>query len=124
MNPIFQKIKETNCDAISFLPCMDEKGKELQTAVQGLTYNEKGDNINSNSMGDYYDIITFGEVDGEFVNKEQFQAILVCPYTYGEKMFKEGYFGFIGRKTTTSDEVLGIFEKAINKLFEVEDEQV
>ena len=109
-------MKEQQCDAISFLPKVTEtkKGEIVETMIQGLNYNDKGEPINSSEMGYMYDIILFQEGEYDFINKEHFQAILVCPYTYAERLVKEGHFGYIGKVTTTSDEVFNLFNNAID----------
>lgn len=125
LGPVFKQMKEKQCDAISFLPVVvDEKEETLETAVQGMNYNDKGELISATEMGSFYDIILFQDDGEKFINKEHFQAILVCPYTYSERMMKEGFFGFIGRKTTTSDEIFNIFDNAINTLIGEDDEQI
>lgn len=116
MGPVFKQMKEQQCDAISFLPKVTQtkKGEIVETMIQGLNYKEKGEPINNTEMGYFYDIILFQETEDDFVNKEHFEAILVCPYTYAERLIKEGHFGYIGKKTTTSDEVFNLFNKAID----------
>lgn len=118
MGPVFKQMKESQCDAISFLPTVTQtrKGEIIETTIQGLNYKDKGEPINSSEMGFFYDIILFQEGKDDFINKEHFQAILVCPYTFTEKMMKDGFFGFIGKKTTTSDEVFNLFNNAIDSV--------
>ena len=113
MNPTFKKMKEANVDAITFVPSPDNND---ETVIHGLTYTEKGETIGASSMGDLFDIILFRENEETFYDNEQFEAILVCPYTYGEKMMNDGHFGMIARKTTTSKVVVEPFRKSINEL--------
>jgi len=113
MNPTFRRMKDENCDAITFLP--DPKNNE-DTLIQGLQYVEKGNTIGSSTLGDSFDIILFREDEETLYDNEQFQAILVCPYTYSEKMMNDGHFGMIARRTTTSSIVVEPFRKSINEL--------
>lgn len=113
MNPTFKKMKDSNCDAICFLP--DSKDPE-NMVLQGLTYKEKGDNIGGSVMGHSYDIITFRQTGGEYHSKDHFDAILVCPYTYSDKLVNEGYFGIIAKKTTTSDNMVNLILQRIDDL--------
>ena len=113
MNPTFKKMKEANCDAITFVPNPENN---VETVIHGLSYVDKGDTIGSSSMGDLFDIILFRENEETFYDNEQFQAILVCPYTYSEKMMEDGHFGMIARKTTTSAEIVEPFRQKINEL--------
>lgn len=113
MNPTFKKMKEAACDAICFLP--DSESVE-NIVIQGLTYKEKGDIIESSVMGDSYDIITFRQTDGEFHSKDHFDAILVCPYTYGDKLMSEGYYGVVAKRTTTSSDMVNLILQRIDDL--------
>lgn len=113
MNATFKKLKEEKCDAITFVP---NPGNNDETIVTGLTYREKGETIGSSSMGDLFEIILFSENEEEFYDNDQFQAILVCPYTFSERMMNAGHFGMIARKTTTSDIIVEPFRNNINKL--------
>jgi hypothetical protein len=106
-------MKEANVDAITFVPNPEN---ETETVIHGLTYNEKGETIGASSMGDLFDIILFRENEETFYDNEQFEAILVCPYTYSEKMMKDGHFGMIARKTTTSGVIVEPFRHKINEL--------
>jgi hypothetical protein len=92
-----------------------------QTVIHGLTYVENGDNIGSSTMGNSYDIVTFRESDEGFYDKEHYQAILVCPYTYSEKVMKDGLFGIIAKRTTTSEDVLNLYLNKIDYLIGDED---
>lgn len=113
MHETFRKMKSELCDAITFLPSTETEG---ETVIQGLTYKEKGETIGSSSIGDLFDIILFREGPDEYYDNEQFQAILVCPYTYSEKIMRDGHFGMIARKTTTSNTVVEPFRTSINTL--------
>lgn len=124
LGPIFKQMKEKQCDAISFLPVIVGNDDDVNTTIQGMNYNTLGEPISASEMGGFYDIILFQDDGENFINKEHFQAILVCPYTYSERMMKDGFFGFIGRKTTTSHEIFSIFDNAINTLIGDSDEQI
>lgn len=113
MHPTFKKIKEENCDAITFLPNSDNPN---DTQISGLVYKVRGDSVGASTLGDLFDIILFRENEEEYYGNEQFEAILVCPYTYSEKMMNDGHFGMIARKTTTSKEVVEPFRLRINEL--------
>jgi len=100
----FSLIKAQECDAILILPATDKPG---ETSIQGLTYKEPGDKIGGSELGDLFDIVSFRQTgDEEFDDLEHFQAILVCPYTYSEKMFEDGFLGLIARVTTTSKDMV------------------
>jgi hypothetical protein len=103
MHPTFKRIKEAECDAILFLPDIENTD---ETTIQGLTYKERGDTIGHSELGNLYDILTFKQTgESSFSHKDHFRAILVCPYTYTEKLLKEGYLGMVSLVTTTSQEM-------------------
>jgi hypothetical protein len=103
MLKVFEEIKERGCDAISFFPNPDN---HEDVVIQGLIYKEKSEPIGGSSLGNSYDIVTFRREGDDFTNKDYFEAILACPYTYGNNLLKAGYFGFIAKKTTTSKELI------------------
>jgi hypothetical protein len=117
MLKVFEEIKQRGCDAISFFPNPDNYE---DVVIQGLIYKEKSESIGGSSMGDSYDIVTFRKNGDDFSNKDHYEAILVCPYTYGNKLLKEGYFGFIAKKTTTSKELLDYVMVNVDALIESE----
>ena len=116
MKQPFNLIKEQKCDAILILPNIENKN---ETSIQGLTYKEPGDKIGGSQLGDLFDIVSFRQTgDGEFGDADHFQAILVCPYTYSEKMFNDGYLGLVARATTTSQDMVERVSMRIGELIE------
>lgn len=116
MKQPFNLIKEQKCDAILILPSIENKN---ETSIQGLTYKEPGDKIGGSQLGDLYDIVSFRQTgDEDFGDSDHFQAILVCPYTYSEKMFNEGYLGLVARATTTSQDMVERVSMRIGELIE------
>jgi hypothetical protein len=99
----FEEIRQLECDAISFFP--NPKDYD-DVVIQGLKYKEKNESIGGSSVGDSYDIVTFRKDGDDFSDKDHFEAILACPYTYGDNLLKAGFFGFIAKKTTNSNELL------------------
>lgn len=111
MQEIFKRIKDNNCHAITILPSVEE-GKE--SIIQGLVYNEQGEKIGGSSMGDMFHITMFRDSEEGFTDKESFEAILVCPYTYSEKLMKDGWFGMIAMKTSTSQDIIDKFNMLVD----------
>ena len=118
MKSPFLEIKNNKCDAICFFPSSENLE---QTVVHGLTYVEAGDSIGASTLGNSYDIVTFRESDDGFYDKEHYQAILVCPYTYSEKVLSDGFYGIVAKRTTTSEDVLNLFMNKIDFLIGDED---
>lgn len=113
MNETFTKIKDNSCDAITFVP---NPSNHSETVITGIVYHDAGEKIGGSSLGDSYDITLFQEGEDTFFDNEQFEAVLVCPYTFSEKMFKDGRFGMIARKTTTSNTIVLPFRERLNML--------
>jgi hypothetical protein len=112
----FKRIKEEKCDAILIMPSTTDPD---ETTIQGLTYKQPGDKIGGSSMGDLYDILTFKQTgENSFGFQDHFQAILVCPYTYTEKLFNEGNLGLVARVTTTSQDMVSRISRHIGELIE------
>ena len=105
------KIKEKKCDAFSFLPG-DHTNKNRIT-IQGISYIEPGETLEGSPIGDIYDILLFEEGANGYHNYDEFEAILTCPYTYGDGIYKNDFYGLIAKKTTTSKEVVDLFRKEI-----------
>jgi len=110
-----KKAKESNCDALIFIPNKDN----TEVTIAGLQYNEKGESIKG-GCGDLYSILLFQGEQGNYHSFEEFQAVLVCPFTYCNRMFKESYFGVIAKATTTSDGVLNLIRNDLIKEFNLE----
>jgi hypothetical protein len=117
MLQIFEEIKQRGCDAISFFPNPDDNSDVI---IQGLLYKEAGESIGGGSHGNSYDIVTFKKRGNDFTDKDHFEAVLVCPYTYSEKLLKDGYFGFVAKKTTTSKELVDYVMVNVDALVESE----
>lgn len=100
MIEIPKALKEEPFDAFFFLPGEKEDTIHLESA----TYKDAGEKVGGSSMGDGYHIILFREAeDGELVDIEQFDAVLIDPATYITRMLGIDWFGIIARMTTTSD---------------------
>lgn len=113
MNEAFTKIKDNSCDAITFVP---NPSNHNETVITGIVYHDAGEKVGGSTLGNSYDITLFREGENTFYDNEQFEAVLVCPYTFSEKMFKDGHFGMIARKTTTSNTIVVPFRERLNML--------
>ena len=121
MKKVFDEIKKAECHAITFLP--SDKPEE-ETVIQGLHYKEHGKKIETESdLGDLYDIIIFRRDNKGYSDLEQFEAILVCPFTYSDRMYNGKYFGVVAKKTTSSGEVVKSLLEKINELVHGESDE-
>jgi hypothetical protein len=93
-------LKEEPFDTFFFLPGEEEDSIHLESAM----YKNAGEKRGGSAMGDGYHIIIFRESeDGELVDVEQFNAVLVDPATYITRMLSIDWFGIVARMTTTSE---------------------
>lgn len=103
MIEIPKALKEEPFDTFFFLPGEKEDTIHLESA----TYKEPGEKVGGSKMGDEYHIILFREAeDGELVDVEQFNAVLIDPVTYITRMLGIEWFGIISRMTTTSEKFI------------------
>ena len=102
MQDFMKPLKSEKFDFLTFLAGEKQDSIELI----GTTYAEPGEPVDTGIMGESYHIILFRE-DKEDKNKydpniDCFDAVLVEPLEYVSGMIKNGWFGIIARKTTTS----------------------
>lgn len=112
MIEIPKALKDEPFDAFFFLPGEKEDTIHLESA----TYKDSGEKLGGSAMGDSYHIILFREAeDGELVDVEQFNAVLVDPITYLSRMLSINWFGVVARMTTTSNNFIqNTFDKLTN----------
>ena len=111
IDPLILKLREMNeYDAVLFLP--DPEGEDNQLKVHISKYKNPGEKVGGSSMGDLFDIIIFRiNEDYDLIDLERFDGILVDAREYISRMIKEDWYGYICRKTTTS-------EKVANEIFD------
>jgi len=113
MIEIPKTLKEEPFDAFFFLPGEESDTIHLESAL----YKHAGEKLGGSSLGDGYHIILFQEdEEGELVNVEQFNAVLIDPATYITRMLEIDWFGIIARMTTTSNTFI---QNTFDKLIEV-----
>jgi hypothetical protein len=99
MLPFLEELREENFDCISFLP-----GKHIgELNIEGGTYLDKGEEITGN-MGCVYHISLFKQKKDLSIEMDHFDSILIDPLVYISHIIKSGFFGFVSKKTTTSEE--------------------
>lgn len=110
-----KRVKESNCDALVFIPSNNEK----EATISGLKYKENGELLKG-GCGNLYTIILFKGEKDNYHSFEEFDAVLVCPFTYCNNMFKEAYYGVIAKMTSTSGEVIDMIRSDLKKEFNLE----
>lgn len=99
MLPFLEALKGEDLDHMSFLPGKEEGSIDVSAG----TYHERGEPITGN-MGNFYHINIFKESRDSNVYFDTFEAVLSDPLIYMSHIIPSGFFGFISKKTTTSDE--------------------
>lgn len=99
MLPYLQEMKDSDYDIFSFMP--GEEDGELQ--IEGGTYIEKGEEV-MGTLGNVYHITIFKEKKDETFDFDNFEAVL-DPLEYMSHIIPSGFFGFISKKTSTSDDL-------------------
>jgi hypothetical protein len=96
---IKEMLNESKYDGIMFVPSPSGEGWHIES----FEYKNPGQKLGGSSLGDEYEIILFTEDDEGTNNEELFSAILIDPLEYVVRMIKIGYYGIVGKKTTTSE---------------------
>ena len=112
---ILDEIGNVKYDFITFL----SGEKKDSIAIMASDYNEAGEPVDGSAMGEMYHIMLFRdhkEDEEKYDDVDCFEAILVSPSEYIARLIPAGFYGVVGRKTTTSGK---IFEKLIAKTMEM-----
>ena len=99
MLAFLEELREENFDCISFLPG-EEEG---QLNIEGGTYIDKGEEI-MGGMGNRYHISIFKQKEDFTLDFDSFEATLSDPLVYISHIIKSGFYGFVSKKTTASEE--------------------
>jgi len=112
---VLKKAKASNCDALVFIPNKTDEN----VSIAGLQYSESGEVV-TGGCGDLYNIILFRGDKDKYHSYEEFEAVLVCPFTYCNRIFKESYYGIIAKITSTSKETIDLLRSDLIKEFNLE----
>jgi hypothetical protein len=98
---IIKSMFESGVDGVTFFPKndweMDLRGFEYQTKSKYVV----GD------LGHYYHIMLYkADIDGEIIDKDNFEAILTDPYVYVDNLIKSGFYGVVVKKTKKSPKLM------------------
>lgn len=95
-----RELAKTPYDGFIFSPHPE---KEHHTHIESFCYHDPGEGLGAVEMGKNYEIMFLEPEDDEMVVEDRFCAILSDPVVYLHHLVKSGFYGIIGRKTTTSD---------------------
>lgn len=94
-----QKLAETPYDGFIFSPHPE---KEHHTHIESFCYHDPGEAIGGAEYGKNYEILFLEPDEDDMIIDDRFTAILWDPVVYLEHLVNSGFYGIIGRKTTTS----------------------
>ena len=97
-----RKLAETPYDGFIFSPHPE---KENHTHIESFSYVTPGEAVKGSDMGSKYEILFLepSEEYDDMILEDRFVAILSDPVIYLHHLVTSGFFGIIGKKTTTSD---------------------
>lgn len=103
MLDFLKSMKKDKFDAFFFMP-----GPEEDTVkVEGAAYRTPGEPVEYSDIGNMYHIILFKEdTEGNIVDPDMFEAILIEPLEYVSRMITCEFYGLVAKKTTTSSEFI------------------
>ena len=107
-----EEIKKAKHDFITFL----SGDKKDSIVIMASDYNKPGKSVSASTLGEMYHIVLFRDhkTDKEkYDNVDSFEAILVEPCEYISRLIPCGFYGIIGRKTTTSKK---LFKKLLDNV--------
>ena len=112
------KISE-NVDGISFYR-VDEKNIK----IEGFEIKELGIKNPGSTMGDLYDIVIFADNTIKPFLPERFQAILISPIDYVNRMIENGFLGTVVKSTDKSEEFVDtLYDRIVNEYKQHEETQ-
>ena len=105
MLEFLKPLSKQKYDCVTFFQS-DKKG---QIRVEGQLYQNPGEKMAGNSIGDMWHIILYrdSEVDeSKYADLDYFDAIVGDPLEYISTLIPHGFYGLVARKTTTSNEFI------------------
>jgi hypothetical protein len=97
-----EEMKKCKYDVLFFLPGTEEETIHLEQQV----YKKPGKKLDGSALGDSYHIVLFKIRESEMVDLDNFDAILIDPFTYISQLIPQNWYGFVAKKTTTSNKFL------------------
>ena len=99
MREFLQQLKNNDFDGVNFY-----RNEDGDLEFSQFQFKEPGEKIGGTELGDYFDIIIVQEDPPKM--PERFQAILISPIDYVDRMAEVGFYGVVTKFTTTSKEIM------------------
>jgi hypothetical protein len=112
---VMKNLKNEKYDFITFL----SGEKKNQVDIMASDYNNPGESVGGSAMGESYHIILFRDHKTDkdkYDDLDVFEAILVDPSEYITQLIPQGWYGIVGRKTTTSQDIMTRLVDNFNEL--------
>jgi hypothetical protein len=97
-----EEMKKCKYDVLFFLPGSKHETIHLEQQV----YKKPGKKLDGSVLGDAYHIVLFKLEEDEMVDLDNFDAILIDPFTYIGQLIPQNWYGLVAKKTTTSKKFL------------------
>lgn len=97
-----EEMKKCKFDVMFFLPGEKQETIHLEQQV----YKKPGKKLDGSVLGDAYHIVLFKIRESEMVDLDNFDAILIDPFTYISQLIPQNWYGLVAKKTTTSKKFL------------------
>ncbi len=97
-----EEMKKCKYDVLFFLPGSKHETIHLKQQV----YKKPGKKLDGSVLGDAYHIVLFKLEEDEMVDLDNFDAILIDPFTYIGQLIPQNWYGLVAKKTTTSKKFL------------------
>ena len=99
MREFLQQLKNNDFDGINFY-----RNEDGDLEFSQFQFKDPGEKIGGTELGDCFDIIIVQEDPPKM--PERFQAILISPIDYVDRMAEVGFYGVVTKFTTTSKEIM------------------
>ncbi len=113
MSEVIKFIQE-NANQNCFIFYFNEDGEVKENLIRCSEYKDPGIKLPGSSLGDLYEIIV---VSAKKKEVERFQAILISPAVYINRMLNDGFWGAVGNATTSSKKIFDELEEGILEKF-------
>lgn len=99
MREFLQQLKNNDFDGVNFY-----RNEDGDLEFSQFQFKDPGEKIGGTKLGDYFDIIIVQDDPPKM--PERFQAILISPIDYVDRMAEVGFYGVVTKFTTTSKEIM------------------
>lgn len=113
INEMVTEVFSLDPDGISFSPSKDES----EFLIKGVEYSKKS-KYEVYDLGHMYHILVYkSDIDGRIINTDLFSGILIDPKVYVSGLIRNGFYGFVLKKTKSSPKfVKELYKKLLDSI--------